>query len=106
MRLGNATIGYVGVWGYLTPQQMEPAMALRIDDPEADELAEELARRTGAPVEQAVIEALRAQLAREKANARKMARIREIQEHFASLPVLDDRSDDEILGYDENGLPS
>ena len=81
-------------------------MVLRIDDPEADKLAVELARRTGAPVEQAVIEALRAQLEREKANARKMARIRQIQEHFASLPVRDDRSDDEIIGYDKDGLPS
>ncbi len=25
---------------------------------------------------------------------------------FYSLPVLDDRSDEEIVGYDENGIPS
>lgn len=25
---------------------------------------------------------------------------------FAALPVLDSRSDDEILGYDEHGLPT
>jgi len=30
----------------------------------------------------------------------------EIAEHFANLPVLDDRTPEEILGYDENGLPS
>jgi transcriptional regulator with XRE-family HTH domain len=29
----------------------------------------------------------------------------EIARHFSSLPVLDDRSDDEIVGYDEHGLP-
>ena len=28
-----------------------------------------------------------------------------IAHRFASLPVLDDRSDDEIIGYDENGIP-
>jgi len=30
----------------------------------------------------------------------------EIARHFSSLPVLDPRSDDEILGYDERGLPT
>jgi len=28
-----------------------------------------------------------------------------IAHRFSSLPVLDDRSDDEIIGYDENGIP-
>jgi antitoxin VapB len=32
------------------------------------------------------------------------ARIREIGEHCASLPVLDPRTPDEIVGYDENGM--
>jgi hypothetical protein len=31
--------------------------------------------------------------------------IKEIQDEVAKLPVLDDRSPDEILGYDEWGLP-
>jgi antitoxin VapB len=29
-----------------------------------------------------------------------------IASHCASLPVLDDRTEDEIMGWDENGLPS
>jgi antitoxin VapB len=29
-----------------------------------------------------------------------------IVEHCAALPILDDRSEDEILGYDEHGLPT
>jgi antitoxin VapB len=29
-----------------------------------------------------------------------------IANHCASLPVLDDRSEDEIMGWDENGLPT
>jgi hypothetical protein len=29
-----------------------------------------------------------------------------IADHCSSLPVIDDRSPDEILGYDEHGLPS
>jgi antitoxin VapB len=32
--------------------------------------------------------------------------IRAISHHCASLPVLDSRSEDEILGYDENGIPA
>ena len=33
----------------------------------------------------------------------KVRRIDEIVERFNKLPVLDDRSDDEILGYNEQG---
>lgn len=33
-------------------------------------------------------------------------RIRLAQALFASAPVLDDRTPDEILGYDEHGLPT
>ena len=81
-------------------------MTLHISDPEAVRIAQELARLKGEPLDEAVTGALRQQLEREQEIARKLARIREIQEHFASLPVLDSRSADEILGYDENGLPS
>ena len=31
-------------------------------------------------------------------------RLREISDRCASRPVLDPRSDDEILGYDQHGL--
>jgi hypothetical protein len=34
------------------------------------------------------------------------ATIDAIADHCPSLPVIDDRSPDEILGYDEHGLPS
>lgn len=32
-------------------------------------------------------------------------RIAEIQNRVAALPVLDDRTPEEIIGYDEHGLP-
>jgi antitoxin VapB len=32
--------------------------------------------------------------------------LRAIQSSYASLPVLDDRHADEILGYDQHGLPA
>jgi antitoxin VapB len=37
---------------------------------------------------------------------RRRAIIERIQREVAALPVLDTRSADEILGYDENGLPT
>ena len=42
-----------------------------------------------------------------KAEREKVLRtIRKISRHYMSLPLLDDRSADEIIGYDEHGLPS
>ena len=79
-------------------------MALTIDDPEIDRMAEELARREGVSVADAVKAALAARLG-PKPTARPidMDAIRAIQREVAALPVYDDRSDDEILGYDEIG---
>ncbi len=36
----------------------------------------------------------------------KLKKLTEISDHAAALPVFDPRSPDEIIGYDENGLPS
>jgi antitoxin VapB len=80
-------------------------MTLHIDDPEADRLAEELAVVTGKPIDEAVTAALRAELAKQKEIARKLERIREISEHYQSLPLLDPRTPDEIIGYNEYGVP-
>ena len=80
-------------------------MALHINDPEADKLAKELAEQTGVPMEEAVVKALRSQLEKEREIARKVEVVRKISEHFQSLPVLDDRSPDEIIGYNEYGVP-
>jgi antitoxin VapB len=83
-------------------------MALNIRNREAEQLAEELARLTGASKTQAVTQALRERLARLKRRAsgrRLAAELDEIARHCASLPLLDTRSDEEILGYDEHGLP-
>lgn len=85
-------------------------MPLSIKAPEADRLARELADTTGETITDAVIVAMRERLAREKRKredkAALLADIRAIADHCASLPVLDTRSEDEIMGWDENGLPS
>lgn len=84
-------------------------MALNIKNPEAERLARELAEATGESITQAVTDALREQLVRKtgrKDKAVLRARLQEIQERFNQRPLLDDRSPDEIIGYDEDGLPA
>jgi antitoxin VapB len=86
-------------------------MALSIRDPETDRLARELAALTGESMTKAIRVSLEERLARETRQReaeieRRRAAINAIVERFSRLPVLDDRSEDEILGYDEHGLPT
>lgn len=85
-------------------------MTLHINNPEADRLARELADKTGESIEQAVINSLRDKLAAQERKKddveRLVAEVMEIGRRCAALPVLDPRSADEIIGYDENGLPT
>lgn len=53
----------------------------------------------------AVLESLRGQSAVPQTKPT-VEEIMAIARRFSSLPVLDDRSDDEIIGYDENGIPN
>lgn len=81
-------------------------MALNIKDPETHELARALAARRGTTLTEAVNAALREALRRSEGAARpRRDRLEEIARHCASLPVRDARSPDEILGYDDDGLP-
>jgi antitoxin VapB len=83
-------------------------MPLNIRNPEADRLASELARRTRETKTEAVIKALRDRLARvtrERPKRRLADELEEIAAHCAGLPWLDRRSSDDILGYDDTGLP-
>lgn len=84
-------------------------MALNIRNQEAEKLAETVAAMTGESKTQVVTEALKAHLEtlkRRKSRRNLAARLDEIATHCAALPVLDTRSPDDILGYDEHGLPS
>lgn len=81
-------------------------MALSIKNPEAERLARELARERGATITQSVIVALEEALTR--ARGRKTApsvqdAILEIAARCSSLPDVDSRTVEEILGYDEGG---
>lgn len=82
-------------------------MALSIKSDEADRLARELAATTGETLTEAVTTALAERLARERrARAGTAARLLDIARQGAALAVLDDRPEDEILGYDDRGLPT
>ena len=83
-------------------------MPLNIRNEETDQLASDLAKLTGETKTEAVTQALRERLERVRRSRtkRRLAdQLDEIARHCAALPVLDGRSADEIIGYEENGLP-
>ncbi|MDB5578211.1 MAG: Rv0623 family protein transcription factor [Bradyrhizobium sp.] len=87
---------------------MTKAVHLNIKNGEAHRLAEELARIAGESMTAAVTLALRERLARERRRRRSdqvAARLMEIGSRYAALPDTG-RSPDEILGYDDLGLPT
>ncbi len=81
-------------------------MALSIKSEKADELARKVARLTGTTLTEAVEIALEEKLKRTQSQGKVGANIRRLMEEFSQYPVLDDRSADEIIGYDEFGLPN
>ncbi|HMB54499.1 MAG TPA: type II toxin-antitoxin system VapB family antitoxin [Thermoanaerobaculia bacterium] len=83
-------------------------MALNIRNPEAEELARTVAELTGETKTEAVRRALHdrlVRLRRERTRRPLADELDEIARRCSALPVLDDRPADEILGYDERGLP-
>jgi len=83
-------------------------MPLNIKDEETHELARRLARRTGQSMARAVKQAVAEKLAVVESEEDKEALVADLMrivEEASRLPVLDNRSADEIIGYDEFGLP-
>ena len=79
-------------------------MALSIKDLETDHLARRLAQLTGESITQAVHAAIHDRLEREQRRRGKTidhVRIDEIVQRIAALPVVDDRSPDEAIGYND-----
>jgi len=85
-------------------------VGLSIKNEETERLVRELARREDIGVTTAVHRAVADRLSRLAPPKRDpeaiLAAIRKIQADVAKLPILDHRSADEILGYDEFGLPN
>lgn len=82
-------------------------MALNIKDAKTDRLARELAKATGETITEAMKKALIERL--ERTRPHRLSRFEELNQialRRAALPDLDKRSPDEILGYDEHGLPT
>ena len=82
-------------------------MALNIKDPVADRLARELEARTGETITQAVVTSLRDRLKRETAKSALSLKdeIMDISRRASALPRRTGRPVDEIIDYDERGLP-
>jgi antitoxin VapB len=82
-------------------------MALSIKSDEADRLARELAAETGETLTEAVEIALRERLDREHARhaASMRTRLARLAADVAALRVADARTPEEIIGYDDTGLP-
>jgi antitoxin VapB len=83
-------------------------MALNIKNEEAYRLVQALANETGETLTEAVTVAVRERLEalQRKHRRQEVVRsVRDVQDFVRSLPDLDRRSPEEILGYDEFGLP-
>lgn len=91
-------------------------MSINIKNKEADRLLAELKSATGKGASELVLGLLRNEHARlaaerprqpDKAEVERiLAATREMQRLWRESSVVDPRSPDEILGYDENGLPT
>jgi antitoxin VapB len=83
-------------------------MALSIKDPETEQLARNLAQLTGESITTATKRAIEERLRRLGAHSRKatlLEDLADIRRRWSALPVLDDRTPEDILGYDAHGLP-
>jgi antitoxin VapB len=84
------------------------SMPLNIRNKETEQLATALAKLTGETKTEAVTQALRERLERTRRTRTKRRLRDEIEEiaiHCAALPVLDARHADDIIGYDQHGIP-
>jgi antitoxin VapB len=79
-------------------------MALNIKSRETEQVVRELAKRTGLSITEAVHQAAAEKLRAIEADkeARKAA-LRAIIERARTIPNLDPRTDNEILGYNDKG---
>jgi antitoxin VapB len=83
-------------------------MPLNIKDPTTERFVRDLAAETGEGITVTIRKAVEDRLERvrrDKRAGRMKSDIIAIAKRCSSLPDFDQRSADEILGYDENGLP-
>jgi antitoxin VapB len=83
-------------------------MPLSIRNQKAEKLARELAAESGETITQAITHALEERLARIRGRSTVidlMEEVLKISKRCSAIPDQDQRSADEILGYDDRGVP-
>jgi antitoxin VapB len=83
-------------------------MALSIKNDEAERLARQVASETGESLTEAIQKALQERWERLKSRQRSQVlagQVEELLRRVDALPNLDSRPEDEILGYDDHGVP-
>jgi antitoxin VapB len=88
---------------------LEDRLPLNIKDPAVYQLARQVADLTGETLTDAVRHSLQERLKREQSarpDPQWIEKLLEISDRCAARPVLDARSDDELVGYDEFGVPA
>lgn len=83
-------------------------MGLSIKNAEVEGMVREIAARRGVGMTEALRQVLAEEVERQQAaaEAEVEAKVREIARRIAAMPDVSTLTDDEILGYDENGVPS
>jgi len=83
-------------------------MPLSIKSLKTERLAREIATKTGDSITGTIEKALEERLERvnrEQGCRNLMGQLEEILQRMDHLPILDSRTPEEIIGYDEHGLP-
>lgn len=84
-------------------------MPITLKREETVRLARALKQRTGLPMARVIHEALEDRMQRLGSSSsddeRRLAEMRAISRRVAQLPDKDGRSADDIIGYDEHGIP-
>ena len=83
---------------------MKKGRTLYIKNPAAHRLAEEISKRLGVTLSDAVIGALEDKI-RKTGRPLDRTKVYALSGKIAGLPVLDARTPEEILGYDNFGIP-
>ena len=84
-------------------------MPLSIKNDATERLARQVADETGESITEAIQRSLEERWERLKARRRSRVLSRQVEDILSRvdrMPSVDNRTPDEILGYDENGLPT
>jgi antitoxin VapB len=83
-------------------------MPLSIKNDKTERLARQVANETGESLTEAIQKALQERWDRLKAKSRSRimtSQLEDLLRRVDELPTIDSRTTDEILGYDEHGIP-